>query len=50
MRGLLFPGERRVMVAQFPDPTPDHGEVAVRIRAAAVCGSDMYSYRMSAER
>jgi len=50
MRGLLFPCERRVKVAHFPDPTPEDGEVVVRIRAAAVCGSDMYSYRMSAER
>ncbi len=50
MRGLLFPGERRVKIAHFPDPTPEVGEVVIRIRAAAVCGSDMYSYRMSAER
>lgn len=50
MRGLLFPGDRRVKVEQFPDPTPGAGEVVVHIRAAAVCGSDMYAYRMPAER
>lgn len=50
MRGLLFPGDRRVKVEQFPDPTPGAGEVVVQIRAAALCGSDMYSYRMLAEK
>ncbi len=50
MRGLLFPGDRHVTIEQFPDPTPGMGEVVVQVRAAAVCGSDMYTYRMSAER
>ncbi len=50
MRGLLFPGDRQVRIDQFPDPTPGVGEVIVQMKAAAVCGSDMYTYRMSAAR
>lgn len=48
MRGLLFPGDRHVTVEAFPDPVPAANEVVVRIRAAAVCGSDLHHYRMAA--
>ena len=47
MRGLVFPGDRQAMIREFPDPVPGPNEVVVRIRAAAVCGSDMHTYRMS---
>ena len=50
MRGVLLPGDRQVRVSEFPDPTPGEGEVVVQMRAAAVCGSDLHTYRMSAER
>jgi propanol-preferring alcohol dehydrogenase len=42
----LFPGDRTVIIEHFPDPVPGMGEVVVRIKAAAVCGSDMHNYRM----
>lgn len=45
MRGLLFPGDRDVSLASFPDPTPGPGEVVVAVRAAAICGSDLHGYR-----
>src|SRR6266566_6920549 len=50
MRGILLPGDRRVQVSEFPDPTPGEGEVVVQMRAAAVCGSDLHTYRTPAER
>lgn len=48
MQGLLFPGDRQVIVKSFPDPEPGPGEVRVAMRAAAVCGSDLHGYRASA--
>jgi threonine dehydrogenase-like Zn-dependent dehydrogenase len=46
MKALLFEGIRRVVCATVPDPSVrDAGDVVVRVRAAAVCGSDLHVYR-----
>ena len=45
MRGLRFIGQSKVEVAELPDPTPGDDEVLVRIRASAVCGSELGSFR-----
>jgi propanol-preferring alcohol dehydrogenase len=45
MRGVLFPGDRTVRIAELPDPEPGPGEVVVAMRAAAICGSDLHGYR-----
>lgn len=44
MKGVLLPGNRRVSVEQFSDPTPGVGEVVVRVKASAICRSDMGLY------
>jgi len=49
MRGVLFQGDRRAVVESFPDPQPGPRQVVVRMRVAAVCGSDLHNYRASAE-
>lgn len=49
MKGVLFPGDRTVTLAELPDPTPGPGEVVVAMRAAAVCGSDLHGYRATRE-
>jgi threonine dehydrogenase-like Zn-dependent dehydrogenase len=49
MKGVLFPGDRTVTLAELPDPTPGPGEVVVAMRAAAICGSDLHGYRTSRE-
>ena len=49
MQGLVFLGDRRVELREFPDPNPGPGQVVVRMRAAGVCGSDLKPYRSSAE-
>lgn len=49
MRGVLFPGDRTVALADIPDPEPGPGEVVVAMRAAGICGSDLHGYRTSRE-
>src|SRR5499433_3154313 len=45
MRGVVFLGERRLELREFPDPTPGPGEVVLAIRASGMCGSDLHTYR-----
>jgi len=48
MRGVVFLGDRRAEVREFPMPEPGPGQVLVRLRCAAVCGSDLHVYRQPA--
>ena len=41
MRGVFLPGARRVVLDDVPVPAPGHGQVLVRMRASAICGSDI---------
>ena len=41
MRGVVLPGDRRLETRSFPVPEPGHGQVRVRMRASALCGSDL---------
>lgn len=50
MQGLLFPGNREVVLRSFPDPEPGPGEVVVAMRAAAICGSDLHGYRAPSDK
>src|ERR671928_2200744 len=45
MRGVVFLGERKVEVREFPDPTPGPGEVVIAMKASGMCGSDLKFYR-----
>jgi threonine dehydrogenase-like Zn-dependent dehydrogenase len=45
MKGLAFPGDRRLEFIDIDDPTPSHGEVVVAIKASGMCGSDLHQYR-----
>jgi threonine dehydrogenase-like Zn-dependent dehydrogenase len=45
MRGVTFLGERKLQLAQFPDPTPGPHEVVLEIKASGMCGSDLKFYR-----
>jgi threonine dehydrogenase-like Zn-dependent dehydrogenase len=44
MQGLVFLGNRRVAIQDFPHPVPGNGDVVVAIRASGMCGSDLPSY------
>ncbi|MDH7568749.1 MAG: zinc-binding dehydrogenase [Armatimonadota bacterium] len=45
MLGVRFLGHERVAVQEFEDPVPGEGQVLVRIRASALCGSELHAYR-----
>ena len=45
MKGVVFPGDRRVEVIELPDPVPEADEVVVEIKASGMCGSDLHFYR-----
>ena len=49
MRGVLLPGDRQVVLSDFPDPSPGFGQVVVRMKAAAICGTDLHLYRARPE-
>jgi len=44
MKAVILPGSRRVEVVERPDPIPGPGEAVVRVRASALCRSDMSLY------
>jgi len=47
MKGIVFPGERKLEIREFPDPTPGPGEAVLEIKASGMCGSDLKFYRAS---
>ncbi len=48
MRGIVFLGERKLEIREFPDPTPGPGEVVLKMEASGMCGSDLNLYRAPA--
>jgi threonine dehydrogenase-like Zn-dependent dehydrogenase len=47
MKGVVFLGDRKLELAEFPEPSPGPGEVVVAIMASGMCGSDLHRYRAS---
>ncbi|MFZ0606760.1 MAG: zinc-binding dehydrogenase [Xanthobacteraceae bacterium] len=47
MRGVTFLGERKLKLAEFPDPAPGPHDVIIAIKASGMCGSDLKPYRAS---
>ena len=45
MRALSLIGERTIAVQDKPEPEPGPGELLIRLRASAICGSDLHLYR-----
>ena len=41
MKGVVFPGNRKLEIMDFQDPTPGPGEVVLEIKASGMCGSDL---------
>jgi threonine dehydrogenase-like Zn-dependent dehydrogenase len=49
MRGVVFLGDRKLELREFPDPTPGPGEVVLAIKASGMCGSDLHPYRAAGD-
>src|SRR5574337_1254665 len=47
MRGIVFLGNRKLELREFPDPVPGPSEVVVQMKASGMCGSDLHPYRAS---
>jgi threonine dehydrogenase-like Zn-dependent dehydrogenase len=45
MKGVVFPGDRKIAFMDVPDPTPGPGEVVIEMKASGMCGSDLKYYR-----
>jgi propanol-preferring alcohol dehydrogenase len=45
MKSLRFLGNGQTKIVNLPKPTPKEGEVLLRIRVSALCGSEMGSWR-----
>ena len=49
MKGVVFLGECKCEVQEFPDPVPGPSQVRVKMMATGICGSDMRAYPVSTE-
>lgn len=49
MKGVVFLGECKCEVREFPDPVPGPGQVRVKMMATGICGSDMRAYPVTRE-
>jgi len=45
MKGVVFLGERRIELREFPDPEPGPRDVVLEIKASGMCGTDLRPYR-----
>ena len=44
MRAAVYKGERVLEVEDIPTPTAGPGEVVIRVRYCAVCGTDVHAF------
>jgi 2-desacetyl-2-hydroxyethyl bacteriochlorophyllide A dehydrogenase len=50
MKALMYLGPRTMELQDVPEPSPAAGEARVRVRAAAICGSDLHGFREASPR
>ena len=48
MKGVVFLGDRKLELREFPDPVPGPRDVILEIKASGMCGSDLHNYRAPA--
>ena len=44
MKGVLLPGNKKVVIDEFPIPVPKDDDVLVKIKSSAICRSDLSLY------
>src|SRR5262245_36779689 len=49
MKGVVFLGDRKLELREFPVPTPGPRDVILEIKASGMCGSDLHMYRAPAQ-
>ena len=45
MKGIVFLGDKKLEIQDFPDPIPGPDDVIIEIQASGMCGSDLKFYR-----
>ena len=45
MKAVYYAGHGRIDLRDCPAPTPATGEVLLRMRSSAICGSELHDYR-----
>ena len=50
MKALVYLGPRAMELQETPDPEPGPGEVVIRSRLSAICGSDLHGFREASPR
>ena len=45
MKGVVFLGDRKLELREFPDPTPGPRDVVLEIKASGMCGSGLRETR-----
>jgi threonine dehydrogenase-like Zn-dependent dehydrogenase len=45
VKGVVFAGNRKIEIQDFPDPKPGSDDVVIEIKASGMCGSDLHIYR-----
>jgi threonine dehydrogenase-like Zn-dependent dehydrogenase len=45
MKGVVFPGARKISYVDVADPTPGPLDVVIEIKASGMCGTDLQNYR-----
>jgi len=45
MKGIVFLGDKKLEIQDFPDPVPEPDDVIIEIKASGMCGSDLKFYR-----
>ena len=45
MKGVVLTGNKKLEIREFPKPRAGEGQIVVKIKVAAVCGSDLHHYR-----
>ncbi len=44
MKALVYIGPNSLVLRDEPEPTPESGEVLIKVDAVGICGSDMHAY------
>ena len=44
MRAAVYQGEQVLQVEELPDPTPSAGQVVMRVKYSAICGTDVHAF------